>query len=243
MRRGKAFARYLAGRPHDPDFAAFALLPGNGLFLDVGASIGQSALSFRIFNKQSPIISFEPLPSHRGDLGFVRRVLRDFEFRILGAGAKTEQRTMFIPAVGRYDLPAESSLNRADAHAVLARLQSYGIDSNRLNVREVEVQLARLDDLNLDPSFVKIDVEGAELDVLSGLRSSIATHRPHLMIERSEGYEQVIEMLAEYEYLTFTYCPRSRSFLPFEGQESLNLFFLNPDRPAARPAADTIGRS
>ncbi len=241
LRRGKAYARYLAGRPHDPDFAAFALLPGSGLFMDVGASIGQSALSFRVFNKQSPIISFEPLPSHQGDLRFVRRVVRDFDFRILGAGAQTEQRTMFIPAVGRYDLPAESSLNRTDAESVLERVESYGIDRGTLRIREVQVQLTRLDDLGLEPSFVKIDVEGAELAVLEGMRETIDAHRPHLMIERSDRFPEVIEMLSGYGYETFTYDPAERAFRPFEGQDSLNLFYLNQARPAALPATGTIG--
>ena len=52
-RRPYAAARYALRRPHDPDYGAFALFPDRrGLFLDVGANAGMSALSFRVFRRE-----------------------------------------------------------------------------------------------------------------------------------------------------------------------------------------------
>jgi len=51
--------------PHEPDFAFFERFSDeSGLFLDVGANAGMSAVSFRIFNKCAPILSLEPNPIH-----------------------------------------------------------------------------------------------------------------------------------------------------------------------------------
>src|SRR3954468_23806524 len=62
-RRAAELTRYALRRPHEADFAAFALFPERtGLFLDVGANTGASALSFRIYNRRSPILSIEPNP-------------------------------------------------------------------------------------------------------------------------------------------------------------------------------------
>jgi FkbM family methyltransferase len=219
-RRLRAVGRYAARRPHDPDFAAFRRL-------DVGASIGQSALSFRIFNRRSPIFSLEPLPSHRNDLRFVRLVARRHRFLIAGAAEESRRATLYVPTLGSYELPAESSLNRDDAAAVLERLETEGANPSRLRLKEIEIDLRRLDELNLDPAFVKIDVEGAELGVLEGLRETIERCHPVLMIERSERIGQVVELLGADGYEAVVYDQATKSFRPYGDQQAVNVFFLS----------------
>lgn len=225
-RRLRALGRYVTRRPHDKDFAAFSMIPGDGLFLDVGASIGQSALSFRIFKKAPPILSLEPLPAHRDDLRFVQRIIPRHEFMIAGAAEESRRATLYVPMLGRYELPAESALSRADAEAVLERLKEDGTNPDRLSLKEVEVELRRLDDLQLEPSFVKIDVEGAELGVLRGLSETIAHSRPALMIERSERIDRVVELLEGWGYRAFVYDQDAHAFRRYRGQPTVNVFFL-----------------
>jgi FkbM family methyltransferase len=229
-RRMRALARYTARRPHDPDFAAFRQLPGDGLFLDIGASIGQSALSFRIFNRTAPILSLEPLPSHRDDLRFVQRTIRRHEFMIAGAAAESGRATLYVPMLGSYELPAESSLNRDDVNGVLQRLEAGGADRRRLRIKEAEVRLRRLDELELDPDFIKIDVEGAEVEVLHGLRETIARRRPVLMIERSERTGEVIELMGASGFGPFAYDQSGDRLLPYRDQPAVNLFYLPEER-------------
>lgn len=229
-RRLRSLSRYLVRRPHDRDFAAFANLPGEGLFLDVGASVGQSALSFRIFNKASPILSLEPLPSHRRDLEFVRRAIRGYSFMMVGAAEESRRATLFIPMMGSYELPAESSLGREAAAAVLDRLEAEGVPRRQLRLAEVEVELRRLDELELDPEFVKIDVEGAEVEVLQGMRETLARTHPALMVERSARIGEVVELLDDAGYRAFVYDQAGDRFDPYSASapaDVYNVFFLH----------------
>ena len=237
-RRLRALSRYLTRRPPDPDFTAFRRLGGEGLFLDIGASIGQSALSFRIFNRDSPILSLEPLPAHRNDLRFVRRVLRGHRFMIAGAAEETRRATLYVPMLGSYELPAESSLSEEDASAVLERLAAQGAARNELRLEKVEVSLRRVDELGLEPDFIKIDVEGAELGVLAGLRETIERCQPVLMIERSERIPEVIQLLSEEGYGAFVYDSAADDFEPYREQSTVNVFFLPRGGAALRGEPD-----
>jgi hypothetical protein len=54
----------------------------------------------------------------------------------------------------------------------------------------IDVPVARLDDVlptDLPIALIKIDVEGAELDVLRGARQTITRYRPALIIEHDTG--------------------------------------------------------
>ena len=232
-RRLRAYSRFRAGRPHDPDFAAFAKLGTGGLFLDVGASIGQSALSFRIFNRTAPIFSLEPLAVHEGDLAFAARAARPMRFRIAGAAEQPGRAKIYVPAVGGLELTAEASLSRESAEEVIKRLrESSSHERAGLTLHETEVELVRIDDLELRPASMKIDVEGGELGVIRGARATIEEHRPALLVERSPAIAQVAGDLADFGYAPYLFDPRTNTFSPLgEGSEPLNVFFLTDPLP------------
>jgi hypothetical protein len=61
-------------------------------------------------------------------------------------------------------------------------------------VEQLTVKLEVLDEV-LDPDFrpvvIKIDVEGAELQVLKGARATLERHRPTLVFEHGSGSAEV----------------------------------------------------
>lgn len=72
---------------------------------------------------------------------------------------------------------------------------------------EVTVDLVSIDDLIAEnkiapPNFVKVDVEGAELDVLKGMRETIKTYQPTVIYEVDDGdltaYERKYQELADF---------------------------------------------
>jgi hypothetical protein len=100
-RRATELARYALRKPHEPEFAAFGLFPDStGLFLDIGANSGASALSFRIYNKLSPILSIEANPFHRSDLEQLKRLLQGFDYRLAAAAEHPGELTLWVPFFG-----------------------------------------------------------------------------------------------------------------------------------------------
>jgi FkbM family methyltransferase len=230
-RRVYLLGRYLARRPHEPDFAAFAALgPREGCFLDVGANAGQSALSFRLYDKRAPILSIEANPYHARDLRFVKRILRRFDYRIVAAGEARGSATLHIPTYRGVPITGEASVHRSIAASSWWMDEHLGeADGDGFAVAECEVSVQRLDDLGLRPGFVKIDVEGFELQVLRGLAETFARHRPVLMVEGGGRVAEIVEHLGSLGYGAFAYDAGRGTFEPYAGQPAQNLFFLPPE--------------
>jgi FkbM family methyltransferase len=73
----------------------------------------------------------------------------------------------------------------------------------------IEVPLRTLDSFNFENvSFIKIDVEGSELDVLEGARRTISRDRPNLLVELLAGtHDDPLTAIAWIE-TTFGYRPQ-----------------------------------
>lgn len=105
--------------------------------------------------------------------------------------------------------PGRASLRFDPGNTGIGTIESANrLDKNpgiRL-VESIEVEVSRLDDFQLGPcSFVKIDVEGHELEVLKGARQFLERNRPTLLIEIEERHcpgnlKAVPEWLAALNY-------------------------------------------
>lgn len=192
--------RFAARRLSEADFAAFAQFGDReGIFLDVGANQGQSALSFRLVNPRMPILSVEANPFHERHLRVVRRLARPFDYLICAAGTTEGSATLYVPSYHGLRLTGEASLSADEARSPWW-VEQQGGDVRDVTLDEVPVQVRRLDDLGLHPAFVKIDVEGAEREVLGGLTETIERHRPVFLTEAASSRDQVGAFFAERGY-------------------------------------------
>jgi FkbM family methyltransferase len=74
----------------------------------------------------------------------------------------------------------------ADAYSGLS---DRNLASNHV-IEHIDVEVARLDDVlpeDFRPDFIKIDVEGAELQVLRGAERVLSEHRPPIWFEHGHG--------------------------------------------------------
>lgn len=74
--------------------------------------------------------------------------------------------------------------------------------------KEVIVSTVALDNFcfenDIIPDFIKIDIEGAELIALQGMRRVLLEIIPILMIEVTENFADVIRVIHSYDYLTYS---------------------------------------
>ncbi len=146
--------------------------PGTTM-LDVGANIGLTSLPVLHARPTAKVISFEPSPN---TLGSLRRT-RD-------ESALTDRWQVMGKAAGRAPGTIDFFISSAD----LGDFDSL-VDTGRSGERrKVTVDVTTLDEVweqqgRPAVSVIKIDVEGAETDVLAGARKLVESERPHIILE------------------------------------------------------------
>ena len=159
--------------------------PGD-IALDVGANVGAHAVFLsHLVRDEGRVLAFEPLAPNVAALReTIRRRSRISNISIfqlaVGNPGKTRQEVV-MKAPG------------ADLTQASLQLQGAGSWERKASVREYKVSLTSLDaegEVQALPSidFVKIDVEGGELDVLKGGARTISKHRPLIYCEVYERW-------------------------------------------------------
>ena len=191
------------------------LLKPGMVVVDVGANIGEiSLVAAQRVGAAGRVFAFEPMPALHQKLTFnlsrnglnqvvpVRKGLSDktgvapiyFAESLFSDGTKHEGLGTLYPSGQRAGLAGEIELTTLDSFCA-------------------ESQLSRLD-------LVKVDVEGAELDVLRGGERTLARFRPHLILEvqretaQSGGHEakDILQFLEPLGYAFFTIGRKARLY-------------------------------
>ena len=180
-----------------------------------------------MFNRRAKILSFEPNPAQQAMLRGMKILLgRRFDYRMIGLGDAPGGFPLFVPQVGKLSVSTRASLQRNVIEEYIAEQPAK--QQARMAIREVQVQVETLDSQDLAPSFVKIDVEGAEHLVLGGMTKTLARHRPVVMLEVSESKEQATAILRDHGYEIFA-LSADQQMVRFEDAnwEPLNMFALH----------------
>jgi FkbM family methyltransferase len=215
--------------PHDPSFYAlrhFIRAAPQGLFLDIGANDGISALSFRRFDRSYRIFSLEPNALLEPKLQQIKQSDPHFDYFIAGAGSDRGTATFYIP---EYKDVLLHTFSCTAMHQVRQGVRSvFGrFIADRIKIRSVESEIVRIDDLSLSPTIVKIDTEGLEYEVLGGMQKTIARSRPFVMLEAAWGRrEEIKRFLETRDYVMRAYDRRSDAFTVDLESASRNWFAI-----------------
>jgi FkbM family methyltransferase len=145
-----------------------------GFIVDVGANIGNHLVYFARFLKPRVLLPIEPMPEAVRQLreNIALNRIECVDERYLGAGAGERRQRMTVK-------PAQE-------------LVSYGLVPSDMG----EIEVFPLDEIIDAPAhFIKIDVEGMELEVLRGARRVLARSRPLVLIELADDRKEEFERL------------------------------------------------
>ncbi len=154
--------------------------------LDIGANVGLWARWLHQQGAQK-IDCFEPIAKNLECLRKNVNGIENLKIHDVALGAKKGFITLYI----------EKSESNTGQHTVD---KNYFGEAALLKGFTVPVET--LDSYNLSPTFIKIDVQGAEVMVLEGAIETIKTHRPAICIECEDPELDTIKFLESLGYCT-----------------------------------------
>jgi FkbM family methyltransferase len=191
---------YHGKRREEQTMAVFAALISEGdTVFDVGGHIGYISMYLAtLVGAAGKVVVFEPGPNN---LPYTRRNLSHLANVVLIESAVADRD-------GNVTLHTESLTGQNNS-----LLQHYQVFENnlrtagvgRVNMERVEVPCTALDTLSANdpPSFVKIDVEGAECLVLQGMQRTLKGPQIALMVEVTENRREVHRLLVDAGFMLF----------------------------------------
>jgi FkbM family methyltransferase len=190
--RFQADALIKTGRPHiqpelDQMLKIVATLPQDCVVIDAGANIGLVSIPIAqaVKDRNGTVYAFEP-----------QRMLA---YALCGAAALNDIENLFVCSKG---------LDMAEAGLIVPKVnygepQDFGTvelnhgDGARVEVTTIDAfRVPRLD-------FLKIDVEGMEVEVMKGGRATIATHQPWCWVEYWKAGKDAIK--AQFDGLDYRF--------------------------------------
>lgn len=187
---GEGNVGYVLGTTEQPMQQAIAehLRPG-GVFYDIGAHVGFfTVLGARLVGEQGRVYTFEPLPAN---VAALRHNLA------LNAFPHVE---LFDAAVS--ETAGESGLQLV-GNSTGPKLLEAGVREDSRGT--ITVRTVALDALlaagQIQPATVmKVDVEGAEIEVMRGARQLLTQHRPVVICEMHGRNAEYVALMAELGY-------------------------------------------
>jgi len=172
------------------EFASQYLQPGNTV-MDIGANIGLFAVVMgRTVGQAGVVIAFDPVPSN------IVRLKSNLNENGISAAAVYEL------ALGSTNEQMELKMSDDTAYASI-----HKVEHDLGNGQVIQVSVKRLDDVWHERgrpaiSFIKMDVEGAELEVIKGGEAMLSECHPTMLIEANtpQRLAKLKEALQPFNY-------------------------------------------
>jgi len=176
--------------------------------IDIGANVGTYTIELQ--KNSQKVLSFEPL---KENISYLKHLIKDnVKIYNYALSNKNKFAYIYIPKINNDFDYALSTLN-------------YKNINNFQNKKKVKIKLRKFDHLffniysSEDIDFIKIDVEGHELEVLQGMNNFLKKNKPIFLIEIEKKYNVSFDEV--YKFLT------ERNYKSFVLKEDQTLVYLN----------------
>ena len=190
--------------PHDKDYYALKILfkPNEKrTFLDVGGNIGLSTIGFRELGfKKNKILVFEPDTFlSKKYLSKIKNYYKKISIFNFGLSNKNETKYLFQAYYNNLYLHFNNSFNLDYIKKKIR--ENYPTKFNNFSYRKKKFSLKKFDSLQIEKNicFVKIDVEGFDHLVISGMKKFIFSKKPILLIEfNNSNFKKIFRLLKKH---------------------------------------------
>ncbi|MGC1473626.1 MAG: FkbM family methyltransferase [Psychroserpens sp.] len=171
-------------------------------FMDVGVNLGQTLLKVRNALGDIPYLGFEPNPSC---VNYTYELIKRNNIknvRIIPAGISDQSGVIELNFYADSDTDSSAS--------IIQNFRSNKVKSSFVVVVQPDM-ITQLSDLPRGVHFLKIDVEGAELEVINGLTKYVKDNKPVIFMEilpvysddnlfRIERQDTLLNLLKSHDY-------------------------------------------
>lgn len=223
------FGTRYAGLFVDHEFKLLSYLRPCKLALDIGGNWGQSVLALQRYAAPERVITFEPNPELSKRLS--KTFASDATVRVesVALGDAPGEFDLHIPKYRNYIYDGLASLDREQAEMWMSPRRMARFDPAKITISTHTVTVARLDDFDLMPDIIKMDVQGMEDAVARGGMETIRRSKPAMIVE--DPSKDFSAMMAECGLRPFTW-NGSRLLAESTGR---NVMFLTEAQRAAIP--------
>jgi FkbM family methyltransferase len=210
--------------------------------VDIGGNYGLYAYHLsRAVGPSGRVYSFEPVPLACAAFGLVTKILRLRNVVLIpkACGETQGRATLIVPIADSGTISAglthlDARNNDRDGKAIHFKFS---------RTQHITCDMVRVDDIMADAAdvtFVKCDIEGAELVALRGATKIIDRFRPSIVCEINpwflEGFgiklDELLNFFGERGYQLYWYDDRQRRLVPKQPAQVVedNYFFIHPER-------------
>ncbi len=191
------------------------LRPKDAVFYDIGANVGYFSICVAKMVPHCKVIAFEPIPEHYNNFKTHLKI-NNIGNIILHEVAVAEGETELL----------FSNFQNSEGNTYKNESLLFKSAKNTLKVKGISVD-GFIAQGNPAPTLLKMDVEGAELDVLKGAAQTLLKHKPYIILATHDCHvpgvkEKCLAFLKEMGYTTSVIGAHNK-YLP-----GLDDFFAQP---------------
>jgi FkbM family methyltransferase len=188
------------------DLLKYLLKLKSGMFIDVGVNIGQTLIKLKCVNREIRYIGFEPNPAC---VFYANELIKENKFlncTLLPVALFTVNDILELELFCESEMDSSASL----INNFRPTQNIYRTQYTPAFTFEHIAQTIRISEIGI----IKIDVEGAELEVIKSLQKAISSHRPPIVIEilpvyrwdnktRKDRQDKIEKILCDLNYSIF----------------------------------------
>lgn len=204
----------------------------NKKILDIGANDGISIKAIRNFIKNRKIISFEPDKINFRKLQKLKKKDKNLLIFNYGLSNKVKKKNiLFQPYYKSYSLSPFNSLKLNEVYNSIKNSLFIKKIEKKIIIKKLIIKLKKLDQLNHDPFFMKIDIQGHEYECILGSVKTIKKSLPIIMVEYDrKNNSKIFKLLKKFGYKKFIFRTSKKILKEHSNEDVFNIFYITSEK-------------